>query len=262
MNPHQVSFAISCREPASSLSRCLAGILICLCCLSTAAWSDGRPYTSLIAGKNISLRLCFPSDTGEVDCSSLLASLTGPTPPPPLTPELTIANSEDVRLRHYGVGCPPTGADIRGDPYQPFEHEYNGERGIPAGPFEIFNLSRFYPDWNGHSIVKVQGYGPKNFGHLTPAFGWTAFYIVQSGGPCPIAWLAGKATGGFDQPPHINYSNDLVHIDGEVLLIELSEVANDSDVYYGTVSLLAIEPSTSTTPKKSNLTVLLTFTAE
>jgi hypothetical protein len=233
-----------------------------LCCLSTNAWSDGQNYISLIAGKNASLQLCMLPGIEKTACSELLAMLTSSAPPEPIAPELRVAGSDDDRLRDYGAGCPPTGADIRGDPYQSFEHEYNGERGMPAGPFEVFDVSRFYPGWKGYSIIKVQGYGPENFGHPSPAFGWTDFYIVQNARPCPVVWFAGEAAGGFSQPPSINYSNDIVYVDGKVILIQLHELAEDTEHYYGTVFLLANQPSMQPTSKNLNSTLLLSFAAE
>lgn len=229
---------------------------------SASAWPETPSYIELIAGKKSTVRLCPISKVGASVCTELTAVLTGAAPPPPIAPTLTIATVDDSRLQALGAGCPKTGADIRGDPYEPYELDFSGERAKPKGPFEFFDLSAIYPEWKDAGVVRVQGYGPTSFGQPTPAFGWTSFYVLKKSIPCPLIEIISKYVGGFDQPTPIRYANDLIRSNGIVMLIEVAEVGAATGIYYVSVHSMPASPPMPGARGEQLRSLILTFTVE
>ena len=103
-----------------------------------------RSPLELMAGKTAKVRMCG-RDLDEAACQALVERVMSLKGVEIIAPIEIIPDPAHRRFPEIGGKCPPTGADIRGDAYAPFQTDMGYGRIGPLGPFKVFDISSLVP---------------------------------------------------------------------------------------------------------------------
>ena len=90
--------------------------------LSLAACAEAQtatPLLELLKGRSAQVRVCNDAVASVAMCREVALALTQDNVTA-IAPAVVVPNVDDDRMTSLGRDCPPTGADVKGDPYLPF----------------------------------------------------------------------------------------------------------------------------------------------
>jgi len=203
-----------------------------------------RSPLELIANKNAKIRGCGRG-LDEVTCKALVDRVMSGKGIEIIEPIEVIPDRAGRRFLEIGGKCPPTGADIREEPYLPFEIDLQGGQAIPFGPFKVFDISTIVSSWGGYVIIAAEGY---DFEDGTMSNGinlaWKSYYVVAEypSEPCPINNLRSLYNGGFSRPLKNLRGDALVRIDDAVYILWVEQSIEGQEHYRASMTGLIVPP--------------------
>lgn len=234
-----------------------------LSCAANRTEAEATPSLSeLLEDRSVQVRVCNDAVATAAMCKEIALALTQ-NKVTAITPAVVVPDVDDDRMASLGRDCPPTGADMKGDPYLPFELEYDGWQAVPRGPFEVLKIAPHYPKWREFNIVSSAGYDYKNQRLSTgQPLSWKAYYMVPARLACPPILIDALFHRGREQASRQKVSDAVVVWKGWVLIVNAQEEPTASNRYYVSVSLIPDDPRVTGQSGGAGRIQLLSFIAQ